>query len=167
MLATGTVEDVVLFPDSVLRTPAKRIEEITDETRALQAHMSLTLHKCNGLGLAANQVGIPLAMFVHYGPDNKEHTVINPEITESSGEWLYKEGCLSLPGMAWYITRPREVLLTGIDLEGNTLEIEATDLLARLFQHEVDHISGKLILDRIPKPQAKAAIRKMKTHATH
>lgn len=161
MLATGTADEVVLFPNSVLRMPARRIDDITDETHALHAHLSLTLHKCGGLGLAANQVGVPLAMFVYYGPDNAEHTVINPKITESSGEWLYKEGCLSLPGMFWYITRPKEVLLTGIDLDGNELEIEADELLARLFQHEVDHIDGRLVLDRIPKPQAKAAIRKL------
>ena len=161
MLATSQTDAIVLYPDEALRTPAQLISEITDETRNLEAHMKVVLAQCNGLGLAACQVGTPLAMFIYYGPDSLEHTVLNPRITESSGEWMFKEGCLSIPGMFWYITRPKDVLLTGINMEGDSVEVEASDLLGRLFQHEMDHLDGKLLLDRIPKPQAKAAIRKL------
>ena len=75
--------------------------------------------------------------------------VINPEIVESSGEWVYEEGCLSIPGLHVEMLRPNAVLMRGRDLDGNEIEIEADELLGRLFQHELDHLNGILMFDRI------------------
>ncbi len=77
------------------------------------------------------------------------HVIINPEIVETSGEWVYDEGCLSVPGMHFEIVRPKVVTMRGIDLDGNEVVIEGDELLARLFQHEIDHLDGVLLLDRL------------------
>ena len=84
-----------------------------------------------------------------------------PEIVESSGEWFYDEACLSFPGMTFGVTRPRDVLLRGVDIENTAVEIEATDLPARVFQHEVDHLDGVLVIDRCSRQQRRDAEREM------
>ncbi|HEY2331403.1 MAG TPA: peptide deformylase, partial [Acidimicrobiales bacterium] len=91
--------------------------------------------------------------------DEGPKAIINPVITESSGEWVHDEGCLSVPGLSWEITRPKEVHLTGFDLDGNELSIEADELLARMFQHELDHLDGVLLIDRLDPDQRKDAKR--------
>ena len=83
-------------------------------------------------------------------------------IRESRGEWTYEEGCLSVPGLAWEIVRPKEIHLVGFDLDGNEVSIEADEILARLFQHELDHLDGVLLLDRLEKEQRKAAMRMLR-----
>jgi peptide deformylase len=88
--------------------------------------------------------------------------LINPVITESRGEWEYEEGCLSIPGLYFPIVRPKEVHLTGLDLEGNDISIEADELAARLFQHELDHLNGTLLLEHLDKDQRKAALRELR-----
>jgi peptide deformylase len=84
--------------------------------------------------------------------------LLNPTIVEARGEWVYDEGCLSIPGLSVEIVRPREVLVRGVDLDGNEVEIEADDLLARLFQHEVDHLRGVLMFERMTPEQRKEAL---------
>ena len=86
-------------------------------------------------------------------------TVINPEIVESSGEWLYQEGCLSIPGLSWELVRPKEVHLRGFDLDGDEIDIEADELLARCFQHEMDHLDGVLIVERLDADDRREAMR--------
>jgi peptide deformylase len=86
-------------------------------------------------------------------------TLINPVITEQRGEWEYEEGCLSVPGLYFPIVRPKEVFLTGYDLDGKEVAIEATELLGRLLQHEMDHLDGKLLLERLEPEQRKEALR--------
>src|SRR5204863_4864460 len=88
--------------------------------------------------------------------------LINPVISEARGEWTYEEGCLSVPGLAWEIVRPKEVHLTGYDLDGNEVSIEADELTARLFQHELDHLDGVLLLDLLDADQRKIAMRAMR-----
>jgi peptide deformylase len=83
--------------------------------------------------------------------------VVNPTITESSGEWSYEEGCLSVPGLWWEIVRPKEVHVTGIDLDGNQVSFEADEIMARMLQHEIDHLDGVLLLDRLEEDQRKEA----------
>ena len=83
--------------------------------------------------------------------------IVNPVITETRGEWTHLEGCLSVPGLSWEIVRPKEVLLTGYDLDGNELQIEADELEARVFQHELDHLDGVLLLEHLDDDQRKEA----------
>jgi peptide deformylase len=90
--------------------------------------------------------------------DDEPMVVINPEIVESRGEWVYDEGCLSIPGLYVEMLRPNEVLMRGLDLNGNTVEIEASELAGRLFQHELDHLNGVLMFDRMTPDQRKEAM---------
>ena len=87
---------------------------------------------------------------------------MNPRITERSGEWTYEEGCLSVPGLSWPIVRHASVHLTGWDLDGRELSIEADELLARMFQHETDHLEGVLLIERLDKSQRKQALRTLR-----
>ena len=87
-------------------------------------------------------------MFV-YDIDDEPGVLINPTITESDGEWVFEEGCLSVPGMSFEIVRPKQILVSGIDLSGNDITIEADELFSRLIQHEIDHLDGVLFVDRI------------------
>jgi peptide deformylase len=115
------------------------------------------MYEAEGIGLAAPQVGIQKRLFV-YDIGEGPQTLINPEIIDSDGEWAFEEGCLSVPGMSFEIVRPKQVHLVGRDLEGNEISIEADELLARLFQHELDHLEGVLLLDHLDRDQRKAAL---------
>ena len=115
------------------------------------------MYEAEGIGLAAPQVGIQKRLFV-YDIGEGPQTLINPEIIDSDGEWVFEEGCLSVPGMSFEIVRPKQVHLVGRDLEGNEISIEADELLARLFQHELDHLEGVLLLDHLDRDQRKAAL---------
>ncbi|MFV0259928.1 MAG: peptide deformylase, partial [Acidimicrobiales bacterium] len=84
---------------------------------------------------------------------------VNPVINESRGEWVYDEGCLAVPGLSWEIVRPKAVHITGYDLDGTEVSIEADELLARLFQHELDHLDGIMLIDRLDAADRKAAKR--------
>ena len=83
--------------------------------------------------------------------------VINPRIEESDGEWVFEEGCLSVPGLSWEITRPKRIHMVGIDLDGNDVSLEVDELEARLFQHELDHLDGILLVDHLDDDQQRAA----------
>ncbi len=111
----------------------------------------------SGIGLAAPQIGVQKQIFV-WEIDDEAMVIINPEIVESSGEWLYDEGCLSIPGLYVEILRPNAVLMRGRDLDGNEIEIEANELMGRLFQHELDHLNGLLMFDRMSPDQRKEAL---------
>ena len=115
------------------------------------------MYEAEGIGLAAPQVGIQKRLFV-YDIGEGPQTLINPEIIDSDGEWAFEECCLSVPGMSFEIVRPKQVHLVGRDLEGNEISIEADELLARLFQHELDHLEGVLLLDHLDRDQRKAAL---------
>jgi peptide deformylase len=105
-------------------------------------------------------------MFVYDLHDDRgPHTIINPVLSEARGEWVFEEGCLSVPALSWEIVRPAEVHLTGLDLDGNEVSVEADDLLARMFQHEVDHLDGILLLERLDPDQRKQANRVLRDRA--
>ncbi|NDD62314.1 MAG: peptide deformylase, partial [Actinobacteria bacterium] len=107
---------------------------------------------------AAPQIGVQRQVFV-YDIDEERKVILNPQIVESSGEWVYDEGCLSIPGLYVEMLRPKKVLVRGINLDGNQVEIEADELLARLFQHEIDHLNGVLMFDRMTADQRREAVR--------
>jgi len=136
----------------------REVVDIDAAVVALAASMIETMHEAPGSGLAANQIGVQKRMFV-YDIGDGARTVINPRIVESDGEWTYEEGCLSIPGLSWDIVRPNAVHLVGLDLEGNELSIEATELEGRVFQHELDHLDGILLVERLDADQRKEALR--------
>ena len=97
-----------------------------------------------------------------YDVDGEPVTLLNPRIVESRGEWVYAEGCLSIPGLYVEMLRPKEILLEAVDLSGNTIQIEADELLARLFQHELDHLNGVLMFERMTPDQREEALTEYK-----
>lgn len=134
--------------DPVLRIKAPDVEDIDGRLVTTCESMLVTMYEAPGIGLAATQVGIQKNFFV-YDIDGEPHVIVNPRIVESSGQWDYEEGCLSIPGIYLNLTRPKKVTLTGLDLDGNEITIEADELLARLFQHEMDHLNGILMVDHL------------------
>jgi peptide deformylase len=144
--------------DPVLRQRAAEVTTIDGRLAKLADDMIVTMYEAPGLGLAAPQVGVEKRLFVYDVGDGPK-TLINPEIVESDGEWAYEEGCLSVPGLSWEIVRPKLVHLRGIDLDGNEVSIEADEILARAFQHEIDHLDGVLLLERLDADTRKQALK--------
>jgi peptide deformylase len=145
----------------VLRKVADEVTEIDGKLVQLADEMLETMYAEPGIGLAAPQVGVPRRFFVYDVGDDPQ-AIINPTIIESSGEWNYEEGCLSVPGLFWDIVRPKEVHIVGYDLDGNEVSIEADEVLARLFQHELDHLDGVLLLDRLDPDTRKVAMKNVR-----
>lgn len=165
-VADATLERVVPYDirvigDPVLKQRAREVTEIDGSVAALVDDMFEVMYAAPGVGLAAPQIGVSQRIFV-FDSDDQTGVLINPEIVESSGEWEFVEGCLSVPGLHWPIVRPREVLLRGVDLDGNTVEVEADDFEARIFQHELDHLDGILLIERLDEEQRREAKRALR-----
>ena len=150
--------EIRLIGDPVLRQRASEVTDIDGKVARLAADMLTTMYEAPGLGLAAPQVGVQKRIFV-YDVGDGPHTIVNPEVRESRGEWAYEEGCLSIPGLSFELVRPKELLLAGYDLDGNEVAIEADELLARAFQHEIDHLDGVLFIERLDDDDRRAAMR--------
>ena len=140
--------EIRVIGDPVLRAKATQVTEVTEALVRLSDEMLIAMYDAPGIGLAAPQIGVQKRIFV-YDWGEGPGVVINPRIEESDGEWVYEEGCLSIPGLSWEILRPKEIHLVGIDLDGDDVSIEADELPARLFQHELDHLDGILLLDHL------------------
>jgi peptide deformylase len=154
---------VRIYGDPVLKQRATEVTDITGSLAKLADDMLTTMYAAPGVGLAAPQVGIQKRLFVYdLGDDEGPRTVINPEIIESSGEWIFDEGCLSVPGLYFPITRPKDVHLRGYDLNGQAVDIEASEFHARVLQHEVDHLDGRLLLEHLDPEQRKEALRALR-----
>jgi peptide deformylase len=155
-VATYTIR---VFGDPVLKQKATDVTDVDGVIARLAEDMIETMRAVPGLGLAAPQVGVQKRLFVYeFDDDQGPKVLINPEITESSGEWTYEEGCLSLPGLYFPIVRPKQVHLVGYDLDGKEISLDGDELLGRLLQHEVDHLDGTLLLERLDPDQRKAAM---------
>jgi peptide deformylase len=150
-----------MYGDPVLRQRTADVTEIDGALKQLADDMIETMYAAPGVGLAAPQVGIQKRLFVYDAGDGPS-VVVNPRITQSSGEWTFEEGCLSVPGLSWPIVRPREILLEGLDIEGNAIAVEAEEYLARVYQHEVDHLDGVLLIERLDPDQRKQAMRRLR-----
>jgi peptide deformylase len=150
-------QQIRTFGDPVLKSAASEVKEVDAKLVKLADAMFEVMYDAPGIGLAAPQVGVQKQFFV-YDLDDQPGVLINPTIKESSGEWVYEEGCLSIPGLYVEIVRPKEVLLHGWDLDGNEVEFEADEIEARLFQHELDHLHGVLMFDRMTPEQRKEAM---------
>ena len=147
------------FGDPVLLTQAEAVTDIDGKLIRLVEAMFETLYRSDsGIGLAAPQVGVQRQIFV-WDMVEKPLVILNPKIIESDGEWVYSEGCLSIPGLYVELTRPKKVLMQGLDLNGNEVSFEADELEARLFQHELDHLNGVLMFDRMQPKQSEQAMK--------
>lgn len=137
--------------DPVLRKISKPVTEVTEKTKELIYDMLETMYVTNGVGLAAPQVGVLKRIIViDITPEGSEPMVfINPEIVSTSGSQTGDEGCLSVPGKAGTVTRPNEVTIRAVDLDMNEFEMTGTDLLARAFCHEIDHLDGIVYVDKV------------------
>lgn len=155
--------EIRLFGDPVLRSKAADVTQIDGSVVRLCDSMFGTMYAARGIGLAAPQVGVRKRLFVYDEPETCGRGVIlNPVVTESDGTWVFEEGCLSVPGYSWEIERPRRVALTGVDLDGNEVTVEADDLFARLIQHEIDHLDGVLLTERLDPDQRRAALSELR-----
>ena len=154
--------EIVQYPDPALRTVARPVETIDDTVRAVATRMFAVMLDADGAGLAAPQVGLPWRMFVTRGDDDHpDRVLVNPELIDLGGETaVVPEGCLSLPGVTVDIRRLMNATLTCLDLDGRTVTLTATDLRARIWQHEMDHLNGVLIIDRMT-PMDRIATRKL------
>ena len=140
--------EVRKYPDEILKRRAKKVDEITPEIKELIFNMAETLRQTQGSGLAANQVGLSIRLFVAL-VESKFYAIINPEIIKQSKEISdMEEGCLSIPGIYGDVPRPAEIVLSGYDKNGKRLKIKASGLRARVFQHETDHLNGILFIDK-------------------
>lgn len=139
--------------DPVLRSKAKKVEEVTDKTRDLLDNMAETMYDAPGIGLAAPQVGIlQRVIVVDVEDDNGLLELINPEIISVSEEKaIMEEGCLSIPEEKGHVVRAKKVTVRGLNRNGKEVIIEAEDLLARALQHEIDHLDGILFVDKVVK----------------
>ncbi len=147
------------YGDPVLKTRAAPVENVDGKIVRLVDEMFDTLVDTgNGLALAAPQIGVQKQVVV-WDLGDEPLAIVNPEIVESDGEWAYDEGCLSIPGLYVEMLRPKLVLVRGVDLDGDIVEIEADELEARMFQHEIDHLNGVLMFDRLEGDQRKEALK--------
>ncbi|MGD0856404.1 MAG: peptide deformylase [Dehalococcoidia bacterium] len=134
-------------PDPILRKKAKKVTNIDVSVQRIIDNMIETLDKASGVGLAANQVGVPLRIVIIHIPDKDVIVLINPEIIEKTGERLVVEGCLSVPGYQAEVKRSESVRVKARDRQGKLFRKKATDLLAQAFEHEIDHLNGILYID--------------------
>lgn len=160
------IRPIVKYGDPVLQAPARDVTAITPDITALVNDMIETMYAAPGIGLAAPQVGVSLRVFVidlSLGRDASALiTLINPIFVEREGMQLEDEGCLSMPGFNATVLRPERVVIRGLDREGRDRHFEGTGLLARAFQHEMDHLDGRLFVDRLRGIKRDVIVRKIR-----
>ncbi len=151
-------QQIRTYGDPVLKTKAQKVADIDGKVARLVDDMFDTLYESDsGIALAAPQIGVQKQIVV-WDADDEQMAIINPEIVESDGEFVYTEGCLSIPELYVDILRPNHVLVKGWTIDGEEIEIEADEFLGRLFQHEIDHLNGVLMFDRMTPDQRKEAL---------
>lgn len=171
----GTVRPITRWGEEVMHRPARPVTEFGDELRELVADMVATMYAADGVGLAACQIGVDLAVFVYDCPDasgeRQRGVVCNPEVELPEGKDRRlddtEEGCLSYPGAYVECARLDVARVTGQDLDGNDVTYEGDGLLARCFQHETDHTKGMVFGDRLPTRARKKLRKLMEKEAEH
>ena len=143
------IREIKTYPDKVLKQKAKRIGQIDDAIKKLIDDIVETLYAKGGAGLAANQVG-ELKQIAVVDAGDGLIILINPEIIDKKGKVVAAEGCLSLPGYELLVKRPQGIIVEYLDKNGREQKLKASDLLARVICHEVDHLQGKTLLDTLP-----------------
>jgi peptide deformylase len=160
------IRRILTYGHPILRQPTHPVRDLNGELQQLVEDMIETMYRAPGVGLAANQVGSSHRLFVVNSSDDRDPgrllVVINPELVESHGEMVNEEGCLSVPEFREDVHRAKRVLLRGLDREGKPIQVEAEELLARIFQHEMDHLNGLLFVDRLSPAKRLFLSRKLK-----
>jgi peptide deformylase len=160
------IRPILRYGAGVLHAPAAPVGELTAEIQQIIDDMIHTMYTAPGIGLAAPQVGVPLRLFVcdlSVGRNAAELlTFVNPEFKDRDGMQLEDEGCLSVPGFNATVARPSRAVLRGLDREGREQSVEATGLLARCFQHEMDHLEGTVFVDRLRGLQKDLIVRRIR-----
>lgn len=143
--------EIKKYPDKILRQRSSRISKITEEEIILSQYMLETMRFAKGVGLAAPQIGISKCIIVVEAleEDSKELVLINPKITQKKGRSIFCEGCLSVPEISCDIVRPERIILEALNLKGEHVKMDAAGILARVIQHEIDHLEGILFIDRM------------------
>jgi len=163
------VRPILKYGHPVLHKPSEPVREIDDRIRALFADMVETMFAAPGIGLAAPQIGVPLRVIVvdlSVGEDPGQMIkLVNPEFVLRQGEQKHDEGCLSVPGFGGSPVRPARVVVKGLDPQGAERTYEATELLARAFCHEIDHVDGLLFVDRLTPLKRDLLKRKLRKKA--
>jgi peptide deformylase len=160
-----TVLAIRKFGDPVLRSPGLPVVEFDDKLAKLAADMHETMHAAPGVGLAAPQVGIPRRLFT-FDSGEESGAYANPEIVWRSDDTEEgEEGCLSIPGVFFPVVRAQSVRVSAQDLDGAAVELQGEGLLARIFQHEIDHVDGILFVDRLTPERRKEAMRLLREQA--
>jgi peptide deformylase len=163
------IRPIVKWGTSVLHAPSAPVKEIDDDIRKLLDDMVETMYAAPGIGLAAPQIGVPLRVIVvdlSVGEDKGQLIkLVNPEYVLKEGEQRHEEGCLSIPGYSGSPTRPARVVVKGLDENGVERTHEGTELLARAFCHEIDHIDGLLFVDRLSPLKRDLLKRKLRKRA--
>lgn len=160
------IREIRLYPDLVLRKRAIPVEEVDEEIRRLIDDMAETMYAAPGVGLAAPQIGVLFRVIV-VDPASKQHgsqlvSVVNPEIVWWDGSIIQEEGCLSIPDMTVEMERKERIQLTGLDRDGEEVDLQAEGLLAVSLQHEIEHLEGRLIVDSISRLKRDIYRRKMR-----
>jgi peptide deformylase len=159
------IRPIVKYGDQTLHRPAERVDAVTPELQVLIDDMIDTMYAAPGIGLAAPQVGVGLRLFVvdiSVGRRSDDLLVfINPEFVDREGMQLEEEGCLSVPGFTATVARPSRVVVKGLDRHGKEHVVEGKDLLARAFQHEMDHLEGTLFVNRLRGIKRDIIVRKI------
>jgi peptide deformylase len=160
------IRPILKYGDSILLEPARRVDVMTSEIERLIDDMIETMYAAPGVGLAAPQVGVPLRIFVvdlSQGRDPASLIVmVNPEFVSREGLQLEEEGCLSVPGFNATVARPLHAVVKGLNRDGNEQVHEARELLARAFQHEMDHLDGKLFIDHLRGIKREMIVRRIR-----
>lgn len=158
-----SIRKIRIVPDPVLRTPCDEIREITPAVKHLVDDLLETVNDPGRAGLSANQIGVSFRAF-SYNINGRIGYILNPVIEELKGEQYDDEGCLSVPGL-WYKTRRANYARArGIDLDGKTVVLEGEGLMARMIQHECDHLDGHIYLDRLEKDVRRQALRELRNN---
>lgn len=157
-------EKIRVFGDPVLKQQSREVEDFDHDLENLTARMLQIMDRAEGIGLAAPQIGIQRKIIVWRNPETEEeYALVNPRVVERSEETVTaSEGCLSLPGHSMEVERAERVVVEAADLRGRPLTIEASGLLARILQHEIDHLEGHLILDRTTPEERKRVLKEMR-----
>ncbi len=157
-----TAREIRLFGDPVLKTVSDPVGELDERARALVQDLLDSVRLPGRAGVAASQIGVSLRAF-SYNVDGVVGYIINPVLVEATGEpELVDEGCLSVPGLWFQTMRYPYARVTGIDLDGNEIELAGTGLMAQALQHETDHLDGLLYLDRLSKESRREAMRQVR-----
>jgi len=159
-----SLKEIIIYPDPVIKKKSESVEEVNEEIKQLIDDMTETMYASRGVGLAAVQIGI-LKRVIVVNVGEELVALVNPEILENEGESQMEEGCLCLPGVLIDVKRSEKVKVKGLNEKWEEVVVDAEGLLARAFQHEVDHLNGILIIDKVSRIKRELVTNKLRKEA--